>query len=151
MAEDQKAFDALAARQAAAQPSDRTIEQTLWVAYLGGRRTVSLAHGLSRSPNVLARHLADIGLIKLEKRPTPKKHWVEDAPPTPLEGRQLVLHGHDEEEPVPSGGLLDVYTEDPEMAAQEICRKAASIRGWAQNATATFLLETDANMVEARP
>ena len=91
-------------------------------------------------------------LIKLEKRPTPKKHWVEDAPPTPFEGSGgSVLHGHDEEEPVPSGGLLDVYTEDPGMAAQVICTKAASMAGWAQSATATFLLETDANMVEARP
>jgi hypothetical protein len=152
MAEDEKAFDALAARQAAAQPNDRTIEQTLWVAYLGSRRTVGLAHGLSRSPNVLARHLADIGLIKLEKRPTPTTHWVEDAPPTPFEGGGgSVLHGHDEEESVPSGGLLDIYAPDPEMAAQEICKKAASMTGWAQNATATFLLENDTNMVEARP
>lgn len=149
----------LVQRRTTAAPDDRTIEQTIWVAHLAEVGKVQLVtmtwNDPGGTPNALANHLRDLGLIGVnweQSRPEPQEVFVPDGEKTPIEGG-WVQAGHTEKVEAPGEGLFQftLYFPDSPSDGQKVCQGAMASKDWAQNATSAFLLESDANLVEARP
>jgi hypothetical protein len=152
-------LEQLVQRRNTAGPNDRTIEQTIWVAYLASRGSVALTHITGKSwggePNALANHLRDLGMIGINPRwrPEPTEKWVPHEEPTPLPGGGGTFQsGHTERVEAPGEGLLQftLYSPEGQNDGKRLSQAAAGLQGWAQSATSSFLLETDTNFVEAR-
>jgi len=147
--ESAAALASLAARRASATPNDRLIEQTLWIGYLAGRDEIWL--GTNNSPNVVANHLRDLGIVTIGP-PKNKDPFIAAGEPRYVRGKGWILPGHTDAEDVDEG-LLGVSIDGggAERARRAVCENAKAKGEWAKNATASMLLEVETELVSARP